>query len=93
MGTKALSVGTTQEELVKLDLNRKSLTIFNTHASATLYFKEGNDVSSSNGIPVKANQTVGITFRDDGELVFQRFMIVASGASTTGIAVEGFDYG
>lgn len=94
MGTKSLSIdAAAQVDLVKSDRRRKSLTIFNTHATQALYFKEGSNVSTANGIPVKANQVVGITFEDDGELVFERFVIISDGPATTGVLVEGFNYG
>ena len=94
MGTRSLSIdAAAQVDLVKSDRRRKSLTLFNTHATQLLYFKEGSNVSAANGIPVRPNQVVGITFEDDGELVFERFVIISSGPATTGILVEGFNYG
>ncbi|GAG99099.1 unnamed protein product, partial [marine sediment metagenome] len=76
MGTRDLSIGITQEALVKSDRRRKSLTIFNTHATQILYFREGKSVVATTGIPVYPGGNVGITFEDDGELVFERFVII-----------------
>lgn len=89
MPSRGDSVGTTLEELVMANPKRVSLTIFNTHASNTLYFKEGREVSATNGIPVYSGGNVGITLRDDGEYVKERFVIIADGASTTYVVVEG----
>lgn len=89
MPSRPINVGTTQEDLAKVDRTRTSLTIFNTHATQILYVKEGGEVSADNGIPIYAGGSLGITYRDDGEYVWERFVIIADGANTTGIVVEG----
>lgn len=83
-------MGVTQADLAEVMRTRTSLTIFNTHATAILYFKEGGEVSSTNGIPIKAGQSGGITFIDDGEYVWERFVIISDTANTGVVVVEGF---
>ena len=90
MPSRSGSVGTTQQDLVNVNRVRRSLTVFNTHATATLYVKEGGVVSSSNGIPVYAGGYIGITLEEDGEYVHERFVIISDTATTTYIVVEGY---
>ena len=90
MPSRSGSVGTTQQDLVNVNRVRQSLTVFNTHATATLYVKEGGEVSTSNGIPVYAGGFIGMTFEEDGEYVWERFVIISDTASTTYIVVEGY---
>jgi len=90
MPSRSLSVGTTQTDLVNTMKLRKSLTIFNTHATAILFFKEGGEVSTSNGIPIYPGGYAGLTFREDGEYVQERFVIVSDTATTPCIVVEGY---
>jgi hypothetical protein len=90
MPSRSGSVGTTKADLVNVARTRKSLTIFNTHATAILYFKEGSEVSADNGIPIYAGGYASITLLEDGDLVFERFVIISDTASTTYIVVEGF---
>jgi hypothetical protein len=89
MPSRNIVVGTSQADLVEANRNRVSITVFNTHSSATLYIKEGSEVSSTNGIPVYSGGSAGITFREDGELVFERFVIISDTADTTVIVVVG----
>lgn len=90
MGSRRFDVGTTQEDLAKIDRSRVSLTVFNVHPTAIAYMKEGGEVSSGNGIPIRPNGNVGLTFRDDGELVWERWVIISDTASTGIVVVEGF---
>jgi len=89
MPSRSLSVGTTQVDLVNSLQSRVSLTIFNTHASAIVYFKEGSEVSATNGIPVYPGGSVSITELEDGELVKERFVIISDTATTTLIIAQG----
>ena len=90
MPSRSGSVGTTQQDLVNSLKVRRSITVFNTHATATLYIKEGGSVTSSNGIPVYAGGYISITLEEDGEYVTERFVIISDTASTTYIVVEGY---
>ena len=89
MPSRSGSVGTSQADLANVNRNRVSLTIFNTHASNTLYVKEGGEVSSTNGIPIYPQGNLSITYEEDGDYVKERFVIIASAASTTFIVAEG----
>lgn len=93
MPSRYFTVGTTQADLAAVARTRRSLTIFNTHATATLYVKEGSEVSSTNGIPIPPQGHLGITFEGDGEYVWERFVIISNTASTGVVVVEGYAFG
>lgn len=74
---------------IQADPNRKSLTIFNTHTSAKIYFKEGNSVAIVNGIPIYAKGFVGLTLRDDGSSVQEPYSFISDTAGTRIVIFEG----
>lgn len=74
---------------VKVDENRKSLSVFNLHASAILYMKEGNTVAVENGIPVYPKGNVSLTARDDGKSVTESWSMISSAADTKIVVFEG----
>ncbi len=55
-----VSVGTSATEIARERTGRRSITIKNLHASTTLYVG-GSGVSSSNGMEVKAGESIQLT--------------------------------
>jgi hypothetical protein len=90
MPSRSLIVGTTQADCVNAQKVRRSLTILNTHATAIGYIKEGGEVSVTNGIPIYPGGYISLTFIEDGEYVWERFVIISDTASTRFIVVEGY---
>lgn len=90
MTSSAHLIGTTKDiRTIKADPNRKSLTFFNTHTSAILYFKEGGSVGLLNGIPIYAKGFVGLTLRDDGASVQEPYSFISDTLNTRLIVFEG----
>jgi len=69
---------------------RRSLAFFNTHATATIYIKDGKGVSTTNGIPVYPKQSLSLNYIEDGETVKADWWAIAT-ASATLIVFEGFE--
>jgi len=71
------------------DPKRTSFAVFNKHATAILYLKEGSQVSTSNGIPVYPKGSMGVTYEEDGESVRESWSMVSNSADTEIIVFEG----
>jgi hypothetical protein len=93
MPSRPLTVSLTQVDLAQANRNRVSLTIINPHATATAYFKEGGQVTSANGIPVRAGGYVSITYQDDGDYVKERFVVISDTVATILRVIEGLKIG
>lgn len=90
MASYSKVIGVTEDiRTVKVDPNRKSLAIFNTHATATIYMKEGSSVGLLNGIPVYPKGNVSINTLEDGETVKESWSLISDTASTRVIIFEG----
>ena len=91
MTTNAYTVTTSESQVASgIVSERKSLSFFNTSATATVYIKDGKGVSTGNGIPVYPKGNVSLNFIEDGETVWEAWWAVAS-ASMTLIVFEGFE--
>ena len=90
MTSTAHTIGTTVDiATIKADPNRTSLTIFNKHATATLYMKEGREVSVGNGIPIYSKGNVSLTYQHDGQTVRESWSLISDAVSTGVIIFEG----
>lgn len=89
MPSKAISIGTAQQELIEANARRTALIVICTHAGQTLYIDDDDDVSTTEGIEIGPGANV-ILEKSLGFPVHKRWMVVADGAATTGIVYEGF---
>ncbi|GAG65144.1 unnamed protein product [marine sediment metagenome] len=80
---------TSEKHVIKTDANRKSISIFNTHATATIYIKEGSSVGILNGIPIYPFGNIGLNIREDGKAVQEPWSIISDTALTRVIIFEG----
>lgn len=83
------SIGTTvQIGILRPDPKRKSFGVFNLHATAILYIKEGSEVSASNGIPVYPQGSVSLNVNDDGSSVQEQWSAISDTATTPVVVFE-----
>lgn len=83
------TISTTSTIFAYADKTRTSLTIFNTHASAICYIKEGREASSANGIPILPSSYVAISELEDGVEVKEQWAIISDTATTLIRVFEG----
>lgn len=84
------TIGTTVDiRTIAVDKNRKSLSIFNLHATAVVYMKEGGEVSSSNGIPIYSKGNISLTLTEDGKSVQEAWSFISDTANTPIVIFEG----
>jgi len=84
------TIGTTcVRKVISVDPNRKSLAVFNKHATNTLYTKEGGEVSVDNGIPIYGKGNLSLNALEDGDSVKEAWSFISSGADTEIIIFEG----
>jgi len=74
---------------VQADPSRKSFAVFNKHATAILYMKEGREVSVGNGIPIYSKGNVSLTYQHDGQTVRESWSLISDAVSTGVIIFEG----
>lgn len=74
---------------LRADPMRKSFAIFNKHASAIVYIKEGSQVSAASGIPIYPKGNLSINLVEDGETVQEQWSTISDTASTPIVIFEG----
>lgn len=74
---------------IQADPNRKSFAVFNKHATAILYMKEGRSVSTSNGIPIYPKGNVSLNTLEDGKTIQETWSFVSDTADTEIVIFEG----
>jgi len=74
---------------IKVDENRKSLAIFNTHSTAIVYMKEGSSVGLLNGIPIYPQGNVSLNLLEDGKSVIESWSFISDTITTRIIIFEG----
>lgn len=74
---------------VRPNPKRLSFAIFNKHATATLYMKEGSQVSADNGIPIYPRGNVSISFLEDGETVREQWSLISDTVGTPVVIFQG----
>lgn len=90
MGTRSLTIGTTEERLCDANEYRTAILIVNTDAANTLYVSdEVSEANSTNGIPIKAGQNLELN-EQLGYDVSKIYYVSASAANTTGILFESY---
>ena len=90
MTSFAKTIGTEVDiKTIQADPNRMSFAVFNKHTTATLYIKEGGQVSISSGIPIYPTGNLSITFIEDGETVREPWSMVSDTADTEIVVFEG----
>jgi len=84
------SIGLTVDiATIQVDEKRLSFAIFNKHATAILYLKEGREVSATNGIPVYPNGNLSLNFVEDGQSVRESWSMISDTAATPVVIFEG----
>ena len=84
------TIGTTVDiGTIKSDPNRISFMVFNKHASAIVYMKEGSEVSADNGIPIYPKGNVGLVLIEDGKSVQEQWSFISDTATTPIVIFEG----
>lgn len=90
MASYSRVIGTTEDiRTIKVDDQRKSIAVFNTHAVNTLYMKEGSSVGLLNGIPIYPKGNISLNTLEDGKTVNEAWSFIADGADTRIIIFEG----
>lgn len=90
MASYSRIIGTTKDiRTIKVDLNRKSLGIFNTHGANILYIKEGGSVGVLNGIPIYPLGNLTLNLEQDGKSVQEEWSMISDGLATRVIIFEG----
>lgn len=74
---------------VQVDESRKSLAVFNKHATAIVYMKEGNTVDTTNGIPIYPKGNTSLNFLEDGASVKEAWSFISDTADTPIVIFEG----
>ncbi|GAI26250.1 unnamed protein product [marine sediment metagenome] len=74
---------------IKPDPKRMSFAIFNKHATATVYLKEGKEVSAANGIPIYPKGSLSVSYIDDGETVREEWSTISDTVVTSIVVFEG----
>lgn len=90
MASYSRIIGTTEDiQTIKVDENRKSLAIFNTHITAIVYMKEGSSVGPLNGIPIYPQGNASLNLLEDGKSVYEAWSFISDTAGTRIIVFEG----
>lgn len=90
MVTTSWAVPVTQILVARVLRVRKSLSFFNTHATAIIYIKDGKGVAAANGIPVYPKGNVSLNVIEDGDTTKQDWWAIASAAATL-VVFEGIE--
>lgn len=84
------TIGTTIDiRTISVDRNRKSFAVFNKHATAIVYMKEGGEVSADNGIPIYPKGNMSLNTLEDGDTVKEAWSFISDTASTPIVIFEG----
>lgn len=84
------SIGiTTVISAVRVNPNRISLAIFNKHATAIVYMKEGGRVSAASGIPIYPTGNISINLIEDGSTVTENWSLISDTPDTPIVIFEG----
>lgn len=90
MTSTARTIGTSIDiGTIQVDTSRLSFAIFNKHATAILYIKEGREVSVDNGIPVYPKGNISLNYVEDGETVRESWSMISDTVTTPIIIFEG----
>ena len=90
MASYSRIIGTTEDiRTVKVDENRKSLAVFNPHATAIVYMKEGGSVGVLNGIPIYPGGNMSLNLLEDGKSVTESWSFISDTLATRIIIFEG----
>lgn len=90
MTSYAKTIGTTVDiKTIQADPKRVSFTVFNKHATAILYIKEGGMVAPANGIPIYAGGNAGLSLREDGDTVREPWSMISDTVDTPIVVFEG----
>lgn len=90
MASYSRIIGTTEDiQTIKVDRNRKSLAIFNTHTTAIVFMKEGSSVGILNGIPIYPQGNVSLNLLEDGKSVQDSWSLISNTITTRVIIFEG----
>ena len=90
MASYSRIIDTTEDiQTIKVDENRKSLAIFNLHATAIVYMKEGSSVGLLNGIPIYPTGNVSLSTMVDGNTVHEAWSLISDTPATRVIIFEG----
>lgn len=90
MTSWAKTIGTTVDiRTIQADPTRKSFAVFNKHATAILYMKEGGEVSTENGIPIYPTGNVSLSLEEDGKTVQEAWSLISDTALTGVVIFEG----
>jgi len=88
----ARTIGTSVDiRTVVVDKNRKSFSVFNKHATATVYMKEGGQVSTASGIPIYPKGSISLSVVEDGDTVKEAWSLVSDTITTPIVVFEGFE--
>lgn len=74
---------------IKASPNRVSLSIFNKHATAIVYMKEGGRVSAASGIPVYPQGNNSLNLLEDGKTVQESWSLISDTIDTPIVIFEG----
>lgn len=66
-----------------------SFAVFNKHATAILYMKEGKEVSTINGIPIYPKGNVSLNYIEDGDTIREEWSMISDTADTPIVVFEG----
>lgn len=90
MASYSRIIGMTEDiQTIKVDENRKSLAVFNTHTTAIVYMKEGGSVGLLNGIPIYPQGNISLNLREDGKSVQEPWSLISDTITTRVIIFEG----
>jgi len=86
----AKTIGTEVDiRTIQADPNRVSFAVFNKHATATIFIKEGGVVSEASGIPIYANGNVSLSYIEDGETIRESWSMISDTPTTPIVVFEG----
>ena len=88
MVIRSLTVGTTQVRLLGTNIDRTSIVIQNTHATATLWLTDSTPAVANYGIRIESGQSVSFKIPEDDPTT--ELWIISDTASTTVSVYEGF---
>ena len=84
------TIGTTVDiNTISVDKTRKSFAVFNKHATAVLYMKEGRQVSTNSGIPIYPKGNISLNTLEDGDTVQEAWSFISDTVDTEIIIFEG----
>jgi len=86
------TIGTTVDiRTIVVDKSRKSFAVFNKHATAIVYMKEGGQVSPTSGIPIYPTGNLSLSVVEDGKTVKEAWSFISDTINTGIVIFEGFE--